>query len=112
MAKVCWKIIDKSNDLNSKQKIFHWSNSGIISRYDFAFMIGEVAEDLGIIKKAAKVFPVKSSEYKSKAQRPFYSVLDCFHTKDLLKLEQIHWFDALKETLIDYRNNLKYNNFS
>ena len=70
-------------------------------------MIGEVAEDLGIIKKAAKVLPVKSTEYKAKAQRPFYSALDCSDTKDLLKLEQIHWIDALKDTLMDYRNSIK-----
>ena len=69
-------------------------------------MIGEVAEDLGIIKKAAKVVPVKSSDYKAKAHRPFYSALDCSYTKDFLKLEQMHWLDALKETLIDYRNSI------
>ncbi len=107
LPKVCWKIIDKSNDLDIKNQIFHWSNSGITSRYDFAFMIGKVAKDLGIIKKAAKVFPVKSSEYATKAQRPLYSVLDCSHTKDILKLEQIHWLDALEKTLINYRNKIK-----
>ncbi len=107
LAKICWKIINKSSDLDTKHKIFHWSNYGIISRYEFALMIGKVAEDLGIIKKAAKVFPVKSSEYKAKAHRPPYSVLDCSGTKDFLKLEQIHWLDALKETLIEYRNFIK-----
>lgn len=107
LAEICWEIIDKSNDLDTRNQIFHWSNSGIISRYDFAFMIGEVAADLGIIKKAAKVFPVKSSEYKANADRPFYSVLDCSNTKDFLKLEQIYWIDSLKETLIDYRNSIK-----
>ena len=107
LAKVCWQIIEKSNDLDPKHQIFHWSNSGIISRYDFAFMIGEFAEDLGIIKKAAKVFPVKSSEFKAKAHRPFYSALDCSYTKDFLKLEQMYWLDALKETLVDYRNSIK-----
>lgn len=106
LAKVCWKIIDKSKYLESKDRIFHWSNSGIISRYDFAFMIGAIAEDLGIIKNAAKVSPIKSSEYKSKTRRPFYSVLDCSETKNFLKLEQLHWLDALKETLKDYQNNL------
>ena len=107
LAKVCWEIIDKSEDLDPNNQIFHWSNSGIISRYDFAFMIGAIAEDLGIIKNAAKVSPIKSSEYKSKTRRPFYSVLDCSETKNFLKLEQLHWLDALKETLKDYQNSLE-----
>ena len=102
LAKVCWKIIDKSEDLDPNNQILHWSNSGIISRYDFAFMIGALAQDLGIIEKAADVFPIRSSEYPSNTKRPYYSVLDCTETKNLLKINQIHWFNALKETLIDY----------
>ena len=102
LAKVCWEIIDKSEELDPNNQIFHWSNSGIISRYDFAFMIGALAEELGIIEKAANIFPIRSSEYPSNAKRPSYSVLDCTETINLLKINQVHWFNALKETLIDY----------
>ena len=99
-----WKsfFIFSSEELDPNNQIFHWSNSGIISRYDFAFMIGALAEELGIIEKAANIFPIRSSEYPSNAKRPSYSVLDCSETINLLKINQVHWFNALKETLIDY----------
>ena len=99
LANVCWKLIKQSNKNNLKNRIFHWSNEGIISWYDFALSIGKYAEEYGLIEKAAEVEPIKAENYKTLAKRPKFSALDCMHTSEFLNIKQINWTDALKLTL-------------
>ncbi len=99
LSNVCWELIKQSNKKNLKNRIFHWSNEGIISWYDFALSIGKYAEEYGLIEKAAEVKPIKSKNYKSLAKRPRFSALDCNDTSEFLNIKQINWADALKLTL-------------
>ena len=80
----------------------HCTNSGICSWFDIAFAIGEFAENNEIIKKRASLMPIKSTDYKCDAKRPFYSVLDCMDHSELLPKSNIYWRDALKSII----NNL------
>ena len=103
LARACWKLIT----LNSSQKnnqiiipsICHYADEGIASWYDLAIAIGELAEEIGLIKKAAKVTPIPSSAYPSKALRPNFSVLDCTKTYKLLNLKPLHWRSSLYQLL-------------
>ena len=98
LSKICWKLINKTSKHELKDNIFHWSNKGIISWYDFAFAIGKYGVEYGILKNAATVKPVKSNDYKTLAKRPTFSALECAKTSKLLNIEQLDWIEALKST--------------
>tara|TARA_B100000579_G_scaffold45520_1_gene31751 strand:- start:15694 stop:16590 length:897 start_codon:yes stop_codon:yes gene_type:complete len=96
LAKACWKIIQLER---ASPSIMHWSDCGCSSWYDFAIAIGELSESIGLIKKAAKVNPIKSSEFIAKATRPSYSILDCTETWDILNYKPNHWHKELRNIL-------------
>ena len=86
LAQVIIKII--SND-NKAYGLYHYSNEGVASWYDFAKAIFEFAEvDM-------KVTPVASSAFVTKAKRPHYSVLDKTKIKENLEIEIPYWRDSL-----------------
>jgi len=86
LAKVIIHIIQ------SEQKgygLYHYSNEGIASWYDFAKAVFEFAEvDM-------KVLPVASSAFVTKAKRPHYSVMDKTKIKTILGIEIPYWRDSL-----------------
>lgn len=57
--------------------IYHYTNNGVISWYDFAVAIFEEAQALGYPLKLQSVVPIRTVDYPTLAQRPSYSVLDC-----------------------------------
>lgn len=75
--------------------IYHYSNEGVASWYDFALAIFEIN---GI---PCRVLPIPSSEYPTPAQRPPYSVLDKTAWKSVFGLPIRHWREALKECLTE-----------
>ncbi|MBP3545868.1 MAG: dTDP-4-dehydrorhamnose reductase [Alphaproteobacteria bacterium] len=79
------------------KEIYHFSNEGVCSWYDFA---------VEIMKKSnlsCKVFPIESSQYPTKAVRPSYSVLNKSKIKTDFGIKIRHWEEALQECI----NNLK-----
>ena len=74
--------------------IYHYSNEGVCSWYDFA---KEIVELSGI---ECKVNPIESKDYPQKANRPFYSVLNKAKIKDSVEDCEIpYWKDSLKKCL-------------
>jgi dTDP-4-dehydrorhamnose reductase len=86
--------------------LLHLSDAGACSWYDFAVAIGEEAEALGLVTRAARVRPIPGSEYPTPAQRPSYSVLDKRATWEALDLTPRHWRVALRDVLHRYRENI------
>ena len=70
--------------------IYHYSNEGVASWYDFATTIFEIA---GL---SCKVIPVVTTEYPTPAKRPHYSVLNKSKIKTTFNLEIPYWKDSLK----------------
>ena len=70
--------------------IYHYSNEGIASWYDFAKAIFEIA---GV---NVKLMPVKTEEYVTKALRPAYSVMDKSKIKKVYQMEIPYWRESLK----------------
>ena len=103
LAKASWEIVRYKSSRSNKQiqfpSICHYSDAGIASWYDLAIAIGEISEEIGLIEKAAKVNPISSSSYPTKAQRPNFSVLDCSTTYKFLDLEPLHWRSSLYSLL-------------
>ena len=72
--------------------IYHFSNEGVISWYDFTKAIHRIA---GI--KDCKVRPLHTSEYPTPANRPHYSVLDKTRIKTVYGIEIPYWEESLEE---------------
>lgn len=70
--------------------IYHYSNEGICSWYDFALAIHRMAGITG-----CKVSPLHTDEFPAKAPRPHYSVLDKSKIKKMLGIEIPHWQESL-----------------
>ena len=74
--------------------IYHFSNEGVISWYDFTKAIHRIA---GI--NTCKVRPLHTSEYPTPANRPHYSVLDKTKIKQTYGIEVPYWEESLQECI-------------
>lgn len=78
--------------IKGNEGIYHFSNEGVCSWYDFA----HAAVNLARLENK-KVFPCHSSEFPSKVVRPSYSVLDKTKYKETFGKEIPHWYDSLEK---------------
>lgn len=100
LAQALWQI--------GSQKLaglFHWSDAGVASWYDFSVAIMEEALDLGLLAKEIAVAPISSSSYPTAARRPSYSVLDKTSTWDALGGAALHWRKALRAMLVEWKES-------
>lgn len=74
--------------------IYHFSNEGVTSWYDFTKAIHRIA---GI--SSCRVNPLHTEEYPTPARRPHYSVLDKTKIKKTYKIEVPHWEESLEECI-------------
>lgn len=74
-------------------EIFHYSNEGVASWYDFALAIHEIA---GI---TCKVNPIETKDYPLPAKRPFYSLMAKDKIKTRYQLVIPHWRESLKKCI-------------
>ena len=75
----------------SKCGIYHFSNEGVCSWYDFTKMIAEYAGN-----NTCYIQPCHSDEFPSPVNRPSYSVLDKTKIKEIYKTKVPYWVEALK----------------
>ncbi len=77
---------------NKTQGVYHWTDEGVASWYDFALTIQELGIEKGLLSSAIPVLPIPSSQYPTPASRPHYSVLDKTSTRDTFSsLNLTHW---------------------
>lgn len=96
LAKAIWLLADSM--LNPEQvldPVYHWSDLGTTSWYDFAVSIQELGLEHGLLEKAIPVNPIKASQYPTPAKRPAYSVLDTSAIRNALDIDGLHWRKAL-----------------
>jgi dTDP-4-dehydrorhamnose reductase len=79
--------------------IYHYTNEGEITWYDFAKEIYNKSSSLNIIEKACEIKPCTSADFPAKVKRPVYSVLDKSKIKKILGLEIPNWKDSLMRFL-------------
>lgn len=82
--------------------IYHYTNSGICSWYDFAVTIFEESKKLGFPLKIEKVTPITTAEYPTPAKRPAYSVLSTRKIANLLGNIPPYWRNSLQLMLQEY----------
>lgn len=73
--------------------VYHFSNEGVTSWYDFAMGIFDIA------KIDVKVYPVRTSEYVTRAVRPAFSVMDKSKIKKNLGIEIPYWRTSLEKCI-------------
>ena len=96
LAKAIAVVIEKFD--GSQTGIYHYSNEGVCSWFDFTKMI---AEYNGTTE--CDVQPCHSEEFPSPVKRPAYSVLDKTKIKDVFGVKVPYWTESLKQCI----NNLK-----
>ena len=79
--------------------VFHFSDAGQASWYEFAAAIVEAARALDFPVQAQRVVPITTAEYPTPAQRPAYSVLSKAKIERLLAAPIPHWRDSLRAML-------------
>jgi dTDP-4-dehydrorhamnose reductase len=79
--------------------IYHFTNSGVVSWYDFAIAIFEEARALGFPLKVQRVIPITTADYPTPAVRPAYSVLSGKKITETLGDYPPYWRDSLRKML-------------
>ncbi len=83
----------KSEKKPVKTEIYHFSDEGVVSWYDFAIAIVELS---GI---TCKINPIETKDYPLPAVRPFYSVFNKAKIKEQFGIEIPYWRDSLRECI-------------
>ena len=91
LAKLIIKVI--SDNMLSLTGIYHFSNEGAISWYDFAKAICEIGGN------SCDIRPCHTEDYPSKAQRPRFSVLDKTKVKETFGINIPYWRDSLEDCI-------------
>ncbi len=79
--------------------VYHWTDAGVASWYDFAVAIAEEALAVGLLERPVSVVPIRTEDYPTPALRPAYSVLDktqCWAITGPAR----HWRAELQDCLI------------
>lgn len=95
LAKTLWRMTEKSGLAG----VFHWSDLGVATWYDFAVAIGEEARDMGIFQDGPAIIPVGTEQFPTEALRPGYSVMDTSILRNSLGIHGEHWRVNLRKML-------------
>ncbi|MEM8560910.1 MAG: dTDP-4-dehydrorhamnose reductase [Pseudomonadota bacterium] len=83
--------------------LYHWSDAGTCSWYEFAKAIADEGLKLGLLRRPVAVKPIPGSEYPAAATRPAYSALDTSSSERDLEWVCRPWREQLVSMLTDYR---------
>jgi dTDP-4-dehydrorhamnose reductase len=99
IAGAIWGLID----VDAASGIYHWTDLGVASWYDFAVAIQDEALSRGLLSRFVPVGPIPSSDYPTRAQRPAFSVLNTADTRALINAPARHWRHNLGMMLDELR---------
>ncbi|HYM34956.1 MAG TPA: dTDP-4-dehydrorhamnose reductase [Steroidobacteraceae bacterium] len=94
LARFIWRAVQ-----TEKVGVFHYTDAGVASWYDFAVAINEDAQRLGLLTQPARVKPITTAEYPTPAKRPRFSLLATRSSIEAMQFAQPHWREALREVL-------------
>jgi dTDP-4-dehydrorhamnose reductase len=101
LAAAIWGLIDAA----PAGGVYHWTDLGVASWYDFAVAIQEEALARGLLTRAVPITPIQSTDYPARARRPAFSVLDTRSTRALLAaVPARHWRHNLRMMLDELRS--------
>lgn len=94
LARTVWGLVERG-----AAGVYHHSDAGVASWYDFAVAIAEEAYELGMIARMPFVYPIATADYTTPARRPAFSLLNCDSTRGLLCDAPVHWRANLRSML-------------
>lgn len=94
LAETIWGLA-----LQDAPGIWHHTDAGIASWYDFAVAIQEEALAAGLLDRAVPIIPIGTADYPTPAARPRWSVLDSSATRAKLGQSAVHWRTRLRAML-------------
>ena len=100
LAQALWRAVS----LPALRGIYHWSDAGVCSWYDFAVAIEEEGRSLGLLDRRTAVRPIAAVDYPTPARRPAFSVLDKQSSWRDLALTQVHWREQLRRMLAELKD--------
>ena len=86
--------------------VYHWTDAGVASWYDFAVAIQEEGLSGGLLDREIAILPINTVDYPTPAKRPAYSVLDKTETWAALRMTPCHWRVALRRMLLERKRDL------
>ena len=95
LASAVLQIIESGSEAYG---VYHYSNEGVTSWYDFAQGIFDIS------KTDVKTYPIRTSEYPTKATRPAYSVMDKAKIKKTFGIEIPYWRHSLERCIQALQN--------
>lgn len=95
LATVIWALADAP----AASGVYHWSDGGQTSWYDFARAIQDEALALGLLQQAIPIQTTTAKDYATPAVRPVFSALDSSRVIESLNIEQENWRVRLREML-------------
>jgi dTDP-4-dehydrorhamnose reductase len=99
LAAAIWGIIDGS----PPGGIYHWTDLGVASWYDFAVAIQEEALSRGLLRQAVPIMPIPTTAFPTPARRPAFSVLDTAASRLRFQVPAWHWRHNLRSMLDELR---------
>jgi dTDP-4-dehydrorhamnose reductase len=100
LAQAIWGLIG----VGAPSGVYHWTDLGVASWYDFAVAIQEEALVRGLLGRAAAIVPIATAAYPTRARRPAFSVLDASATRALAgSVPAVHWRCNLRYMLNELR---------
>lgn len=99
LAMTCWAAVDKKIE-----GLYHWTDSGVASWYDFAVAIQRIGIEKGLLKDAIPINSITTEDYPTPAQRPSYSVLDKQKILSVLPVHNRHWEEQLRKMMTELVN--------
>ena len=97
LAHFIWQL----TGLKKLDPIYHWSDLGSTSWYEFAIEIQNIGLNLGLLTRKIPITSIPSADYPSNVERPKYSVLDTSNSLSILAAKD--W----REELTEFLNNVK-----
>jgi dTDP-4-dehydrorhamnose reductase len=95
VARAAWALAA----ISSVHGIYHWTDSGVASWYDFAVAIAQEAVTAGLLARPAQVTPITTEDHPTLARRPRFSVLDKSSTVRAIGIVPPHWRANLRPVL-------------
>jgi dTDP-4-dehydrorhamnose reductase len=95
LARAIWDLTEGQTPAG----VYHWTDLGVASWYDFAMAIQEEALARGLLTRAASIVPIVTAEYPTRAARPAFSVLNTVSTRERIAAPAVHWRHNLRNML-------------
>lgn len=99
LAQACWAVA-----AIRAEGLYHWTDAGVASWYDFAVAIQREAINAGLLDTAIPINSIRTEDYPTPAARPSFSVLDKTRIIEDTGIPLVHWQDQLTAMLCELKN--------